>query len=233
MPDGRPLPRGAVILTRAEWERMKNPVVAAPGPPSRAEDLARRKAVSQSNTAGWTNTIKGMREQRLQAKAIRDAEYEEMRLAQDREEEQREAALRQAAIDRARALQMMESDRVKEFQRSVLAAEVMRDRKKTLGVKDGRVQKVKEQDTERAQRALDELQEAAKHEEAKAMEQRLRMMMLAEDQIQQAAQKRQARRQQLKAKEEEGQQALDDVRRLVSPRSFPPHDGLCLHPVFL
>ena len=114
MPDGRPLPRGALVIARADWERMKRrPAPASSSAncagevPSRAEDEARRRELSQAHTAGWGNTIKGMRAKRLQAKAIRDAEYEQLRLAQDKEEEQREAELRQAAIERARALQMM------------------------------------------------------------------------------------------------------------------------------
>ena len=211
---GGPLPRGACVISRADWERMKSPrtssLLGGGDAGSRGaktmSDAERRREVSKATTATWTNTIKGLRARRLAAKAVREEELERQRCIEDAEEEAAEAARRQEVLDRARMLMMLEKDRVKQFQQSVLNAEVIRDRKRATNVQGARVAHENRLDQERIEMAAVELREAVKAEEAKQMETRLRSMMLAEDQLQQAADRRQERMADLRRREDEGRQ---------------------------
>lgn len=65
-------------------------------------DKERLRDLSKQSVAGWSNTIAGQRQARLQAKAQREAEAEKRRLEVDEEEARYQAEERAKAIERAK-----------------------------------------------------------------------------------------------------------------------------------
>ena len=69
---------------------------------------------------------------------MREQQEEERRILQDIEEARYQAEKRQEAIQRARALQYAQTDKVKGLQGAVLLSEVLREREQQASIKESR-----------------------------------------------------------------------------------------------
>lgn len=76
----------------------------------------------------FSPAAQGIRQQKLQAKALREQKEEEQRIQLDIEEARFQAEKRREAIQRARKLQYAQTERAKGLQSAVLLTEVLRER---------------------------------------------------------------------------------------------------------
>lgn len=184
-----------MVLKKDEWGRLQDQIKGdeVPWQTRRLEEREKLHQLSQQSVSEWTNTIAGQRQQKLQAKAIREQKEEERRVQLDIEEARFQAEKRKEAIQRARALQYAQTDRVKGLQSGVLLAEVLRERDQQRIVKAQREEAIAMQELELHRFTLMSLAEAAKGEEEAQRREREMALRLASSQIEQAAERRHIR----------------------------------------
>ncbi|KAM4859277.1 cilia- and flagella- associated protein 210 [Thomomys bottae] len=120
------------IIPHSEWERIQDSLdgLTREAAALRAERKAKKDMHLQSQNVvkHWTNTYAGMREQKLKAKKKRDEEIEAERQILDIEEEIYKQGQRKKAIEKAKQIQLYQTERMKKFHSGLLLSRVMTER---------------------------------------------------------------------------------------------------------
>ncbi|KAM4024838.1 cilia- and flagella- associated protein 210 isoform 1-T1 [Anomaloglossus baeobatrachus] len=166
--------REVTVLPRAEWERIINHGNSLEKQARKhyeerkeREDLHLR---SNEVVKNWTNTISGLRREKLQAKKLREEKEEEEKKRIDLEEAQYQAEKRRQAIEDARIKQYNQSDKVKTFHSALLLTEVMRERDAQIELKNKRTSMNNRQDTDTLAKMQRELEETIYNDQQKALQ---------------------------------------------------------------
>eukprot|EP00730_Choanoeca_flexa_P000947 TRINITY_DN10407_c0_g1_i2.p1 TRINITY_DN10407_c0_g1~~TRINITY_DN10407_c0_g1_i2.p1 ORF type:complete len:518 (+),score=168.43 TRINITY_DN10407_c0_g1_i2:204-1757(+) len=193
---GQSIAPKSITLDRQEWQRIQGHLHT----PQHVIDARRQQEErvqlheqSKQDIATWNNTIVGMRQAKLEARAKREEEAEARRVELDLQEARYQAEQRQKALDRAKQLQLQQKDQVRVLNGAILTSEVIREREREQARKERRkqVQQAREQQMYEAEVAA--LKQAEQAEEARAKHTRKAALKLAEDQMRQAQEKAQKR----------------------------------------
>ncbi|CAJ0923909.1 unnamed protein product [Ranitomeya imitator] len=167
--------REVTVLPRAEWERITNHGNSLEKKARKVyeerkerEDLHLR---SKELVKNWTNTISGLRREKLQAKKLREEKEEEEKKRIDLEEARYQAEKRRRqAIEDARVKQYNQSDKVKTFHSALLLTEVIRERDAQMELKNKRMTMNSRQDTDALAKMQRELEETVYSDQQKALQ---------------------------------------------------------------
>lgn len=225
-----------LVLKRDEWDRLQAALANDDGRLAETQRMDERKRLheaSKESVAGWTNTIAGMRQQKLQAKALREQKEEERRVQLDIEEARYQAEKRKEAIQRARSLQYAQTDKAKGLQSAVLLSEVLRERELQSSIKHERSEALAAYEQELHQHTLRQLEEDERREAEGRMLQKEAALKVAEALVDQATAKREQRRerraQQLSEQQEIDQRAaqyFEDMQTLRQSQRRQAHELL-------
>lgn len=175
-------------MNRDDWNRLQS--VLHPDDRNsetiRIEERHQLHELSKESVAGWTDTIAGLRQQKLEAKAIREQKEEERKVQIDIEEARYQAQKRKEAIQRARTLQYAQTDRAKTLQGAVVLTDVLREREMQVGIKQMREEALAAQEEALHQYTLQQLEEDARIKAEVEKQERARAMELAHAQVAQA-----------------------------------------------
>ncbi|KAG5283659.1 hypothetical protein AALO_G00044540 [Alosa alosa] len=131
--------RQVTILPKSEWLRIQDSLNHVNKYNESLKEAAKqREAMHQCSkevVKFWSNTIAGQRQKKLEAKKIREEVEEEERKRLDLEEAMYQAEKRKEAIERAKAQQYYQTDRVKGFHSALLLTEVLKEREAQLELK--------------------------------------------------------------------------------------------------
>ncbi|KAM3915847.1 cilia- and flagella- associated protein 210 [Leptodactylus fuscus] len=166
--------REVTVLPRAEWERITNHANSLEEEARKLyeerkerEDLHLR---SKELVKNWTNTISGLRKEKLQAKKLREEREEEEKKRIDLEEAQYQAEKRRQAIEKARLKQYYQNDKVKTFHSALLLTEVMKERDAQIELKNKRMNMNNRQDKDTLAKMQRELEESIYNDQQKALQ---------------------------------------------------------------
>ncbi|MBN3300281.1 CC173 protein, partial [Amia calva] len=131
--------RQVTVLPKAEWLRIEGSLHGVDRERELAEDRKREREAlhqrSKDEVKGWSNSIAGQRQQKLEARKVREEIEEEEKKQVDLAEAQYQAERRREAIEQAKAQQYYQTDRVKRFHSALLLAEVLKERDAQLELK--------------------------------------------------------------------------------------------------
>jgi len=159
--------RQVAILNGDDWRRIQNRVFNY-NPEfvkyeKKKKDRQQLMEISKNRVKQWDNTIEGQRLKKLQARKIRDEQDEIERQKIDIEEAKVQAKKRKEAIEGAKRLQYMQTDRVKGFHSALTLTEVLKERDAQIKVKLAKNNWEKERDEflslQQKQNYYDSLQE--------------------------------------------------------------------------
>ncbi|XP_063070604.1 cilia- and flagella- associated protein 210 [Engraulis encrasicolus] len=144
--------RQVTILPKSEWLRIQGTLNQANKYNESLIEAARQREAmhlrSKEVVKFWSNTIAGQRQKKLEAKKIREEVEEEERKRLDIEEFKYQAEKRKDAIEKAKAQQYYQTDRVKGFHSALLLTEVLKEREAQLELKRRIQDASREQDKE-------------------------------------------------------------------------------------
>ncbi|XP_075685539.1 cilia- and flagella- associated protein 210 isoform X2 [Rhinoderma darwinii] len=166
--------REVAVLPRAEWERITSHANSLEKEARKLyEERKEREALhlrSKEMVKNWTNTISGLRKEKLQAKKLREESEEEEKKKHDLEEAQYQAEKRRQAIENARVKQYYQNDKVKTFHSALLLTEVMKERDAQIELKNKRMSMNNTQDKDTLVKLQKELEESIYNDQQKAMQ---------------------------------------------------------------
>ncbi|XP_053327765.1 cilia- and flagella- associated protein 210 [Spea bombifrons] len=131
--------RQVTVLPKAEWERILTYTNTIEQDMMEFyEEKREREALhlrSKEMVKNWKNTLAGMRQQKLEAKQLREEEEEERKKMIDIEEAKYQAERRKEAIENAKLKQYYQTDKVKKFHSALLLTEVLKEREAQIALK--------------------------------------------------------------------------------------------------
>ncbi|KAG8559710.1 hypothetical protein GDO81_017422 [Engystomops pustulosus] len=181
--------REVAVLPKAEWERITSYGSSLEKEARKLyeerkerEDLHLR---SKEMVKNWTNTISGLRKEKLQAKKLREEREEEEKQKIDLEEAQYQAEKRRQAIENARLKQYYQNDKVKTFHSALLLTEVIKERDAQLELKSKRMNMNNRQDKDTLAKMQRELEESIYNDQQKALQRSTQRKNNAQDLLKQ------------------------------------------------
>ena len=131
--------REVAIICGHDWQRIRNSVsnYQSEGEKYKKQKEERQDLynVSKNRVKRWDNTIEGQRLKKLQARKIREEQDEMERQKFDIEEVKVQATKRKEAIEGAKRLQYMQTDRIKGFHAALTLTEVLKERDAQIEMK--------------------------------------------------------------------------------------------------
>ncbi|XP_052422203.1 cilia- and flagella- associated protein 210-like [Carassius gibelio] len=208
--------RQMVVLSKSEWQRVQDSVNGV-NQRNRSEIAAaqEREALhmrSREQVKHWTNTIAGQRQKKLEAKKFREAIEEEERKQIDIEEAKYQAQIRKEAIEKAKAQQYYQTDRVKGFHSALLLAEVLKEREAQVELKRMKQNARRDIDTDILAEIASREEQDIQHEQQKAIQRKQEQLATAESvkqQIKDHELKKEQERQEVKREAEEVERLRD------------------------
>lgn len=162
------------VLPRAEWERITSHANSLEKEARKLyEERKEREALhlqSKEMVKNWTNTLSGMRKEKLQAKKLREEREEEEKKRIDLEEAQYQAEKRRQAIEKARTMQYYQNDKVKTFHSALLLTEVIKERDAQLELKNKQMSMGNRLDKDTLAKMQRELEESIYNDQQKALQ---------------------------------------------------------------
>ena len=212
-----------LILSSKEWQAIqdrKNKVL----PQEVQQQLDLRKDKLQKHercveeVSKWGNTIVGKRNQRLNARKIREDQEEVDRKKLDLQEAEIKARKRKAAIEHAKKLQYYQTDRVKAFHSALLLSEVMKEREAQIQLKTEIENAMKNADDNLLKWEEQQRVEADRLEKAKDDARLNEAFMVRQTQHEQAKERQQQRISERVQDLEEGKMIARDVELYLQER---------------
>ncbi|XP_056391585.1 cilia- and flagella- associated protein 210 [Hyla sarda] len=177
------------VLPRAEWERITNHANSLEKEARKLyEEKKEREALhlqSKELVKNWTNTLSGLRKEKLQAKKLREEREEEEKKRIDLEEAQYQAEKRKQAIENARIKQYNQNDRVKTFHSALLLTEVIKERDAQIELKNQQMNRSNRQDKDILAKMQRELEESIYNDQQKALQRSTKKKKNAQDLLKQ------------------------------------------------
>lgn len=164
------LESGALVIDASEFDRIKYSLSKAQIEEDqrnrRQQEVQESFNKSKSIQSTWTNTIAGQRQNRLNAKAKREAEEEAARVELDFQEEMYQSNERKKIIVRAKKLAFEQSDRTKEFHAALGFVEVLKERElqvENKKIQDGKYAKLEKKYEQRMIKENEAAKELEQH----------------------------------------------------------------------
>ncbi|KAG9477294.1 hypothetical protein GDO78_002602 [Eleutherodactylus coqui] len=166
--------REIAVLPRADWERITNHANSLEEEARNLyEERKEREALhlrSKEMVKNWTNTISGMRKEKLQAKKLREEREEEEKKKIDLEEAQYQAEKRRQAIEDAKIKIYYQNDKFKTFHSALLLTEVTKERDAQVELRSKRMSMDNRQDKDTLAKMQRELEESIHSDQQKALQ---------------------------------------------------------------
>ncbi|XP_066431990.1 cilia- and flagella- associated protein 210 isoform X2 [Eleutherodactylus coqui] len=166
--------REITVLPRADWERITNHANSLEEEARNLyEERKEREALhlrSKEMVKNWTNTISGMRKEKLQAKKLREEREEEEKKKIDLEEAQYQAEKRRQAIEDAKIKIYYQNDKFKTFHSALLLTEVTKERDAQVELRGKRMSMDNRQDKDTLAKMQRELEESIHSDQQKALQ---------------------------------------------------------------
>ncbi|XP_044159227.1 coiled-coil domain-containing protein 173 isoform X1 [Bufo gargarizans] len=166
--------REVAVFPRAEWERITNQANSLEKEARKLyEERNEREALhlrSKEMVKNWTNTISGLRKEKLQAKKLREEREEEEKKRIDLEEAQYQAEKRRQAIEDARIKQYFQNDKVKTFHSALMLTEVIKERDAQMELRTKLMSLNNKQDKDTLAKMQRELEESISNDQQKALQ---------------------------------------------------------------
>ncbi|XP_056611181.1 cilia- and flagella- associated protein 210 isoform X2 [Triplophysa dalaica] len=201
--------RQVAILSNSDWLRIQDSVNGVnKHNQSLIEAREEREALhvrSKEVVKHWSNTIAGQRQKKLEAKKIREEIEEEERKLIDMEEANYQAQIRKEAIEKAKTQQYYQTDRVKEFHRALLLAEVLKEREAQIDLKHRQQKASKDVDKDILAVMANRDEQALQEEQQKSLQRKQEQLAVAE-----------SLKQQIKNHEVKKEQEKQEVRKEAS-----------------
>ncbi|KAI7808514.1 cilia- and flagella- associated protein 210 isoform X1 [Triplophysa rosa] len=198
--------RQVAVLSKSDWLRIQDSVNGVnQHNQSLIEAREQREALhvrSKEVVKHWSNTIAGQRQKKLEAKKIREAIEEEERMLIDIEEANYQAQIRKEAIEKAKTQQYYQTDRVKEFHRALLLAEVLKERETQIELKHRQQKASKDLDKDILAVMANRDEQTLQEEQQKSLQRKQEQLAVAE-----------SLKQQIKNHEVKQEQEKQEVRK--------------------
>uniref|UniRef100_A0A4W4GRC6 Trichohyalin-plectin-homology domain-containing protein n=1 Tax=Electrophorus electricus TaxID=8005 RepID=A0A4W4GRC6_ELEEL len=206
--------RKVTVLPKSEWLRLQASVSGVSRhPDSRAEAARQRAALhlrSEEVVKNWPNTIAGQRQKKLEAKKLREEIEEEERKQIDTAEAKYQEQKRREAIEKAKAQQYYQTDRVKGFHSALLLTEVLKEREAQIELKQRKQNASKDIDKEIMAMILHRERQTLQKEQQDDLEKKRKCLVVAESLKQQIEEHKHAREQERK----EERKQVEEMQRL-------------------
>ncbi|KAM4609460.1 cilia- and flagella- associated protein 210 [Polymixia lowei] len=177
--------RQVIVLPKVEWLRIEGSLNQANKYKESIREAAQEREVmhlrSKDMVKCWSNTIAGQRQKKLKAKKIREEIEEEQRKLIDMEEAKYQQQKRKEAIEKAKAQQYYQTDRVKGFHSALLLSEVLKEREAQLELKQRMQSASKGMNKEFMNILKSREDEALREEHQKVLQKKLDRQAVAED----------------------------------------------------
>ncbi|KAG7315694.1 hypothetical protein KOW79_020560 [Hemibagrus wyckioides] len=197
------------VLSTSDWKRIQDSVNRVKEEQDRLDAAAREREAlhlrSKEVVKNWPDSLAAQRQKRLELKRIKK-EIEEEKLKQlDLEEAKFQAMKRKEAIERAKTLQFLQTDRVKRFHSAVRMTEVLKEREAQIELKKRKEIEAKKEKDEISAMIAQNTELALQEQREKAEERKQKRLAHAEFLKQQVKERDQAREKEMmeKKKEEE------------------------------
>ncbi|KAG7315711.1 hypothetical protein KOW79_020577 [Hemibagrus wyckioides] len=199
----------ATVFSTSDWKRIQDSANCVNEQQDRLDAAVREREAlhlrSKEVVKNWPNTLAAQRQKRLELKRIKK-EIEEEKLKQlDLEEAKFQAMKRKEAIERAKTLQFLQTDRVKRFHSAVLMTEVLKEREAQIELKKRKEIEAKKEEERISAMIARNTELALQEQREKAEERKQKRLAHAEFLKQQVKEHEQAREKEMmeKKKEEE------------------------------
>ncbi|CAB1328481.1 unnamed protein product, partial [Coregonus sp. 'balchen'] len=177
--------RQVTVLPKVEWLRIQRSLNQGNKYNESLKEASKQREAmhlrSKEVVKFWSNTIAGQRQQKLEAKKIREELEEEERKQMDIEEAKYQAQKRKEAIEKAKTQQYYETDRS-----ALLLTEVLKEREAQIELKQRKQDTSKDVDKKIMAISKRREEEALQKEQQKALQRKLDSQATAEDLKQQA-----------------------------------------------
>ncbi|XP_069838944.1 cilia- and flagella- associated protein 210 [Dendropsophus ebraccatus] len=208
--------REVAVLPRAEWERITSHANSLEKEARKLyEERKEREALhlrSKELVKNWTNTLSGLRKEKLQAKKLREEREEEEKKRMDLEEAQYQAEKRRQAIENARVKQYNQNDKVKTFHSALLLTEVIKERDAQMELKNQQMSMNNRQDKDTLARMQRELEESIYNDQQKALQRSTERKKNANDLLKQIEEHKHAAGMEKRASHRESEEILRQAR---------------------
>ncbi|CAL8267813.1 unnamed protein product [Lota lota] len=177
--------RQVTVLPRSEYFRIKESLNHQSKHKKMIEEAAQQREAmhlhSKEVAKFWSNTIAGQRQKKMEAKKIREELEEKQRKVTDMEESKYQEQCRKEAIERAKAQQYYQTQRVKGFHSALLLTEVLKEREAQIELKRRIKTSSKDRDQEFLNKIMSRDDEAWKQEQQKTIQKKLDTQAVAEE----------------------------------------------------
>ncbi|KAI9530154.1 hypothetical protein NQZ68_004171 [Dissostichus eleginoides] len=203
--------RQVTVLSKREWQRIQDEVNRVNKDKENMKEAAKqREALHLQSTEVvklWSNTIAGQRQKKLEAKKNREEAEEEKRKMIDQEEAKFQQQQREEAIEKAKTQLYYETNRIKGLHRALVLTEVLKEREAQIELKQKITSASKDVDKEFLDLEKNDIDEALRQEQEKALRKKLEGQAVVGDLKNQMKEREQVREREKIENRKDGEEA--------------------------